>query len=82
MYELGVGVKTHCVLTLKRVDTDLNALTIRFSRLCVLVAIGDAAAWMLERRWPEEFGRQRLGPQHPGGETKIVIEGGLPEFPR
>jgi hypothetical protein len=41
----------------------------------------NAAAWLLERRWPEEFGRQRLETEH-SGEVKITIEGGLPEFPR
>ena len=41
----------------------------------------NAAAWLLERRWPEEFGRQRLDTEHSGA-INITIEGGLPEFPR
>ncbi len=40
-----------------------------------------AAAWLLERRWPKEFGRQRLETEHSGA-VKITIEGGLPEFPQ
>ncbi len=41
----------------------------------------NAAAWTLERLWPEEFGRRRLETEH-SGVVKITIEGGLPEFPR
>ena len=41
----------------------------------------NAAAWLLERKHPEEFGRQRLDTEHSGA-VKITIEGGLPEFPR
>ncbi|MHB1549586.1 MAG: hypothetical protein ACYCX6_00095 [Vulcanimicrobiaceae bacterium] len=41
----------------------------------------NAAAWLLERKHPEEFGRQRLETEHSGA-VKITIEGGLPEFPR
>ena len=41
----------------------------------------NAAAWLLERKHPEEFGRQRLETEHSGA-VKITSEGGLPEFPR
>jgi hypothetical protein len=41
----------------------------------------NAAAWLLERKHPEEFGRQRLETEHSGA-VKITILGGLPEFPR
>jgi hypothetical protein len=41
----------------------------------------NAAAWLLERKHPEEFGRQRLETEHSGA-VRITIEGGLPEFPR
>jgi hypothetical protein len=40
-----------------------------------------AAAWMVERKHPEEFGRQRLDTEHSGA-IKIIIEGGLPPRPR
>jgi hypothetical protein len=41
----------------------------------------NAAAWLLERKHPEEFGRQRLETEHSGG-VKITIEGGLPKRPQ
>jgi len=40
-----------------------------------------AAAWLLERLWPEEFGRHRLETEHSGA-VKITIEGGLPKRPQ
>jgi hypothetical protein len=40
-----------------------------------------AAAWLLERTNPDHYGRRAPEAEHSGA-VKIIIEGGLPEFPR